>query len=98
MKVKSRRVRGLAGGSPGHVLKITSAEVIVDFGYKSEGVVSLSEFKRADGKIDVKPGDEIDVMIDRGSPGAEGYMRISFATSMENLEKAVARIRQVFEG
>jgi len=30
--------------------------------------------------------------------GAEGYMRISFATSMENLQKAVARIRQVFEG
>ncbi|MFT5221640.1 MAG: aspartate aminotransferase [Planctomycetota bacterium] len=29
--------------------------------------------------------------------GAEGYMRISFATSMENLEKAVARIKQVFE-
>jgi aspartate aminotransferase len=29
--------------------------------------------------------------------GAEGYMRISFATSMENLEKAVERIRQVFE-
>jgi len=29
--------------------------------------------------------------------GAEGYMRISFATGMDNLEKAVDRIRQVFE-
>ncbi|MCP4389267.1 MAG: pyridoxal phosphate-dependent aminotransferase [Gammaproteobacteria bacterium] len=29
--------------------------------------------------------------------GADGYMRISFATSIENLEKAVDRIRQVFE-
>ncbi|MDH3389438.1 MAG: pyridoxal phosphate-dependent aminotransferase [Gammaproteobacteria bacterium] len=29
--------------------------------------------------------------------GAEGYMRISFATGMDNLEKAVERIRQVFE-
>ncbi len=29
--------------------------------------------------------------------GAEGYLRISFATSMETLEQAVDRIRQVFE-
>jgi small subunit ribosomal protein S1 len=77
----------------GHVLKITSAEVIVDFGYKSEGVVSLSEFKRADGKVDVKPGDEIDVMIDRSAPGAEGYMRLSHDRAVrirawDNLEKA----------
>jgi len=30
--------------------------------------------------------------------GAESYRRISFATSMENLEKALDRVRQVFEG
>ncbi len=29
--------------------------------------------------------------------GADGYMRISFATGMENLERAVERIRRVFE-
>jgi aspartate aminotransferase len=29
--------------------------------------------------------------------GAEGYMRISYATSMDNLQQAVARIKQVFE-
>jgi aspartate aminotransferase len=43
--------------------------------------------------------EEVGVALVPGSAfGAEGYMRISFATSMENLEKAVARIRQVFEG
>jgi aspartate aminotransferase len=42
--------------------------------------------------------EEVGVALVPGSAfGAEGYMRISFATSMENLEKAVARIRQVFE-
>jgi len=30
--------------------------------------------------------------------GAEGYMRLSFATSMQNLENALGRIRQVFSG
>ena len=42
--------------------------------------------------------EEVGVALVPGSAfGAEGYMRISFATSMENLEKAVTRIRQVFE-
>ncbi|MCP4490981.1 MAG: pyridoxal phosphate-dependent aminotransferase [Gammaproteobacteria bacterium] len=42
--------------------------------------------------------DQAGVALVPGSAfGAEGYMRISFATSMENLEKAVARIKQVFE-
>ena len=42
--------------------------------------------------------DEVGVALVPGSAfGAEGYMRISFATSMENLEKAVVRIKQVFE-
>ena len=42
--------------------------------------------------------EEVGVALVPGSAfGAEGYMRISFATSMENLEQAVARIRQVFE-
>ena len=42
--------------------------------------------------------EEVGVALVPGSAfGADGYMRISFATSMENLQKAVARIRQVFE-
>jgi len=42
--------------------------------------------------------EQVGVALVPGSAfGAEGYMRISFATSMENLEKAVDRIRQVFE-
>ena len=42
--------------------------------------------------------EQVGVALVPGSAfGAEGYMRISYATSMENLEKAVTRIRQVFE-
>ena len=42
--------------------------------------------------------DKVGVALVPGSAfGADGYMRISFATSMENLENAMTRIKQVFE-
>ncbi len=42
--------------------------------------------------------EEVGVALVPGSAfGADGYMRISFATGMDNLEKAVERIRKVFE-
>src|SRR5258708_39442031 len=49
----------------GHVLKVTDKEVIVDFGYKSEGIVSIEQFQAADGTVTVKRGDTIDIMVDR---------------------------------
>ena len=42
--------------------------------------------------------DQVGVALVPGSAfGAEGYMRISYATSMGNLQKAMSRIKQVFE-
>jgi small subunit ribosomal protein S1 len=77
----------------GRVLKVTEKEVIVDFGYKSEGLVPIEQFAHADGQISVQPGDTIDVMIDRHGPEPEGYVLLSHekATrirSWDNLEKA----------
>ncbi|MCX6619846.1 MAG: 30S ribosomal protein S1, partial [Acidobacteria bacterium] len=68
-----------------HVLKITEKDVIVDFGYKSEGLVPLEQFRLPDGTVAIQPGDAIDVMVDRGRPEVEGYILLSH-------EKAV-RIR-----
>jgi aspartate aminotransferase len=43
--------------------------------------------------------DKVGVAIVPGSAfGSEGYLRLSFATSMENLNKALSRIDQVFSG
>ena len=43
--------------------------------------------------------EEVGVALVPGSAfGAEGYMRLSFATSMENLEQAVERIGKAFNG
>jgi len=77
----------------GRVLKVTDKEVIVDFGYKSEGLVPLDQFALSDGRIAVQAGDLIDVMIDRTGPEPEGYVLLSHdkasrLRSWDNLEKA----------
>src|SRR5436853_5982758 len=46
----------------GTVIEVRPKEVLVDIGYKSEGVISGGEFE--DIKV-VKPGDEIDVLIEK---------------------------------
>src|SRR5436190_22019929 len=46
----------------GHVIEVRPKEVLVDIGYKSEGVINGGEFD--DIKL-VKVGDEIDVLIEK---------------------------------
>src|ERR1051326_1757484 len=60
----------------GRLLKVTATEVIVDFGYKSEGLVPIEQFRDSGGEIRVQSGDVIDVMIDHG-PAVEGYTLLS---------------------
>ncbi len=76
----------------GRVLKVTGQEVIIDFGYKSEGLVPIEQFRAPDGEIAVHPGDVVDVMIDHGEE-VEGYILLSHQKAArlrvwENLEKA----------
>jgi small subunit ribosomal protein S1 len=76
----------------GRVLKVTPQEVIVDFGYKSEGLVPIEQFRGPDGEVHVQPGDVIDVMIDHGQE-VEGYTLLSHERAArirvwDNLEKA----------
>ena len=57
----------------GHVLKVTAQEVIIDFGYKSEGLLPIEEVRNPDGTVTLAPGDVIDVMVERGAfLGTEG--------------------------
>ena len=60
----------------GTVLKITGAHVVVDIGAKSEGMLPLSEVLDHEGNPKVKPGDEIDVMREKGT-SEEGYINLS---------------------
>lgn len=52
----------------GTVIGISDHGVIVDFGYKSEGIVPLEEFT-TEGELTVKNGDEVEVVIKNIHPG-----------------------------
>ncbi len=79
----------------GHVLTVSDKEVIVDIGRKTEGLVPASQFPWIEGKPAVKPGETIEVMIDRSGNQVEGYILLSYERPhrlhiWEVLEKAVA--------
>ena len=60
----------------GTVLKLTATNVVVDIGAKSEGMLPLAEVLDHEGKPKFQPGDEIDVMRDKGET-EEGYINLS---------------------
>jgi len=49
----------------GTVVQVNDDTVIVDVGYKSEGVIPIEEFRDESGQLLVKVGDEIDVLFER---------------------------------
>jgi small subunit ribosomal protein S1 len=60
----------------GTVLKVTPQYVVVDIGYKSEGVIPVAELTDHEGNVTVKRGDEIAVMREPGHT-EEGYIHLS---------------------
>ena len=77
----------------GKVVGITAKDVIVDFGYKSEGLVPIEQFQGPGGEVTVQPGDPVDVMIDHAGEQPEGYVLLSHTRAArlriwDNLEKA----------
>src|ERR1700691_2851856 len=60
----------------GMVVKLTATHVVVDIGAKSEGMVPIAEILDHEGKPKFAPGDEIDVMRDKGET-EEGYVNLS---------------------
>jgi len=49
----------------GTVVAVNDSDVVVDIGFKSEGLIPRSEFVDREGKLTVKPGDEVDVLVER---------------------------------
>ena len=60
----------------GTVLKVSDSEVVVDVGYKSEGVIALSEFYDETGEAPIHPGDLVDVLLER-TEDREGHIVLS---------------------
>jgi small subunit ribosomal protein S1 len=70
--------RNIAEGEvvKGTVLKVTASEVIVDVGYKSEGIIAVTEFVDENGEVTVQAGDLVDVLLER-TEDREGYVVLS---------------------
>ena len=60
----------------GTVLKVTETEVVVDVGFKSEGIIALDEFLDENRQVIVQPGDVVDVLLER-TEDREGYVVLS---------------------
>src|SRR5271167_1166208 len=76
----------------GTVLKVTPQYVLVDIGYKSEGVVPVAELQDHEGNVRVQRGDEIPVMREPGHT-EEGYINLSYEKAQrlrawDDIEKA----------
>jgi small subunit ribosomal protein S1 len=70
--------RNLAEGEvvKGTVLKVTANEIVIDVGYKSEGVISVDEFLDETGQVIVREGDVVDVLLER-TEDREGHIVLS---------------------
>jgi small subunit ribosomal protein S1 len=58
------------------VLRILPNEVVVDVGYKSEGLIDIEEFTDPAGRVHVEVGDVIDVLLEK-TENQEGYVVLS---------------------
>ena len=67
LELYDRSFKNISDGEviKGTVLKVSSTEAIVDVGYKSEGIISITEFLDESGQVTVQPGDTVDVLLER---------------------------------
>jgi small subunit ribosomal protein S1 len=70
--------RNIAEGEvvKGTVLKVNENEVIVDVGFKSEGMIPVDEFTDENGQVTVQPGDIVDVLLER-TEDRDGHVVLS---------------------
>src|SRR5215210_1965057 len=70
--------RNMAEGEvvKGTVLKVTDTSVVVDVGYKSEGMIPVQEFLDENGQVTVQAGDIVDVLLER-TEDRDGHVVLS---------------------
>ena len=66
----------------GTVVSISDQNVLVDIGFKSEGIVPREEFLDREGNITVKRGEEVDVLI-KSIENQDGYAILSRAAAVQ---------------
>jgi len=66
-EIYEQSLRDIAEGDivKGHILEVREDVVLVDIGYKSEGLIPLREFRSPSGEITAKVGDAVDVYLEQ---------------------------------
>lgn len=87
-------VKELAPGKlvKGKVIKVTPNHVLVDIGFKSEGVIPIDDLADIQDAGDIHPGDDIEAVLER-TDQKDGYLILSkkkavALKALNNLEKA----------
>lgn len=67
MEMFEESLKGMREGElvKGEVVQIDGEFVLVDIGYKSEGRIHINEFQNAQGRLTIKVGDKVDVVLVR---------------------------------
>ncbi len=78
----------------GTVVSVDHDYVMVDIGYKSEGLIPSREFLDAEGNLTVEPGDTVEVLVERWNP-EDGTLRVSHAKAVRR--KVWDKVIEAFE-
>jgi len=65
----------------GTVVSVQNDYIMVDIGYKSEGLIPSREFVNGDGNLKVEPGDTVEVLLERWNP-EDGTLRLSYSRAI----------------
>jgi small subunit ribosomal protein S1 len=78
----------------GKVIKVTPTYVIVDVGFKSEGIIPMDDFADQQETETLKPGDEVEAVLEK-SDLKEGYLILSKKKAMAI--KALNKLEKAFQ-
>jgi small subunit ribosomal protein S1 len=78
----------------GTVVDIQSDSVIVHAGLKSEGVISIDEFKNASGEVEVTVGDEVEVTLEAVE---DGFGETQLSREKAKRDQVWRRLEKAFE-
>src|SRR5215216_4978587 len=91
--------RNMAEGEvvKGTVLKVTDTHVVVDVGYKSEGLIPVHEFLDENGNVTVQGGDTVDVLLER-TEDREGHIVLSREKAYAEKKVVIGRVIERIKG
>jgi small subunit ribosomal protein S1 len=84
LELYDESMRNLTEGEivQGRIIGVTSNSVIVDVGYKSEGLIPIEEFTGRDGELTVRVGEEVDVLLEK-TEDLEGHVLLSYGKAQK---------------